>query len=213
VSGRAAGWSVLVGLLATLNYADRFTSGKPPKDVLYQWSTATGSAVLFGVILGIVLVLSNANPDLLAVRRPANWKAALRQMLVVLVGIYLLTGALAPFLHAGREQGLTPDRWDSSRAAPFLANAFVVCLIAPVTEELTFRGLGFSLLRRFGPWTAVALTAITFGLAHGLVEALPILIAFGIGLAWIRLRSESVLPGIVLHGTFNAIALAISIST
>jgi membrane protease YdiL (CAAX protease family) len=132
---------------------------------------------------------------------------------VVLVGIYALTGVLEPFLHPGREQGLTPDRWDPSRAAPFLANAVVVCLIAPVTEELTFRGLGFTLLRRFGDRTAVVLTAIAFGVAHGLVEALPILVAFGIGLAWIRMRQESVLPGIVLHGTFNAIALALSVST
>src|SRR5262249_16302017 len=52
-SGRTVGWVALVGALATLNYADRFVSGKPPKDVLYQWSTAVGSAVLFGVILGI----------------------------------------------------------------------------------------------------------------------------------------------------------------
>jgi membrane protease YdiL (CAAX protease family) len=213
VSGRAAGWGVLVGLLATLNYADRFASGKPPKDVLYQWSTAIGSAVLFAVILGVVVVLANASRDLLALRLPASWKSALRQMLVVLVGIYALTGVLEPLLHPGREQGLTPDHWDSSRAAPFLANAVVVCLIAPVTEELTFRGLGFALLRRFGGWTAVVLTAIAFGLAHGLVEALPVLVAFGIGLGWIRMRQESVLPGIVLHGTFNAIALALSVST
>jgi membrane protease YdiL (CAAX protease family) len=214
VSGRtAAGWGVLVGALATLNYADRFASGKPPNDVLSRWSTAIGSAVLFAVILGIVLVLANGSRDLLALRRPVSWKSTLRQMLVVLVGIYVLTSVLEPVLHPGREQGLTPDRWDSSRAAPFLANAVVVCLVAPVTEELSFRGLGFTLLRRFGDRAAVVLTAIAFGLAHGLVEALPILVAFGIGLAWIRMRQESVLPGIVLHGTFNAIALALSVST
>jgi membrane protease YdiL (CAAX protease family) len=213
VSGRTAGWGALVGVLATLNYADRFASGKPPKDVLYQWSTAVGSAVLFAAILGVVLALANARSDVLALRRPASWKGAVGQMIVVLLGIYLLTAALSPLLHPGREQGLTPDQWEPSRAAPFLANAFVVCVVAPVTEELTFRGLGFTLLRRFGAWTAVFLTAIAFGLAHGLIDALPILVAFGIGLAWIRLRQESVVPGILLHGTFNALALAIAVST
>jgi uncharacterized protein len=202
-----------VGVLASINYADRFATGKPPKDVLYQWSTAISAAVLFGVILGIVLTLANPNFDLLALRRPLNWPRAALQMFVVLVGIYALSAAVSPFLHPGREQGLTPDRWDSSRAAPFFANALVVCVLAPITEELTFRGLGFSLLRRFGAAAAVLLTALAFGLAHGLVDALPLLFAFGVGLAYIRLRQDSVVPGIVLHGLFNAIALAVAVST
>jgi membrane protease YdiL (CAAX protease family) len=202
-----------VGVLASINYANRFVSGKPPKDVLYQWSTAIGAAVLFGVILGIVLTLAQGNLDLLAVRRPISWPRAALQMLGVLVAIYVISAAVSPLLHPGREQGLTPDRWDSSRAAPFFANAVVVCVLAPITEELTFRGLGFSLLRPFGAAAAVLLTALAFGLAHGLVDALPVLFAFGVGLAYIRLRQDSVLPGMVLHGLFNAIALAVAVST
>jgi membrane protease YdiL (CAAX protease family) len=212
-TGRTVGWTVLVTALASINYADRFASGKPPKDVLYQWSTAIGSAALFGVILGIVLALANGDLELLALRRPVSWPRAALQMFGVLVGIYVISLAVSPFLHPGREQGLTPDRWDSSRAAPFLANAFVVCVVAPFTEELTFRGLGFSLLRPLGAVPAVLLTALAFGLAHGLVDALPVLFAFGVGLAYIRLRQDSVVPGMVLHGLFNAIALAIAVST
>lgn len=211
--GRTAGWTALVAALAALNYADRFVSGKPPKDVLYQWSTAIGSAVLFGVIVAIVLMIARPDFDLLALRRPLSWRRALLQMLGVLVAIYVITAAVSPLLHPGREQGLTPDHWDSSRAAPFLANAFVVCVVAPITEELTFRGLGFSLLRPLGATAAVLLTALAFGLAHGLVDALPVLFAFGVGLAYIRLRQDSVVPGMVLHGLFNAIALAVAVST
>jgi membrane protease YdiL (CAAX protease family) len=202
-----------VGVLASINYADRFVSGKPPKDVLYQWSTAIGAAVLFGVILGIVLTLANPNFGLLALRRPASWPRAAVQMLGVLIAIYVISAIASPFLHPGREQGLTPDRWDSSRAAPFFANAVVVCVLAPITEELTFRGLGFSLLRPFGAAAAVLVTALAFGLAHGLVDALPVLFAFGVGLAYIRLRQDSVFPGMLLHGLFNAIALAVAVST
>jgi len=212
-SGRTVGWVALVGALATLNYADRFVSGKPPKDVLYQWSTAVGSAVLFGVILGIVLAIANPDFSLLALRRPLSWPRALLQMLGVLIAIYAITAVVSPFLHPGREQGLTPDHWDSSRAAPFFANAFVICVLAPFTEETTFRGLGFSLLRPYGSVAAVLLTALAFGLAHGLVDALPVLFAFGVGLAYIRLRQDSVVPGMILHGLFNAIALAVAVST
>jgi membrane protease YdiL (CAAX protease family) len=212
-TGRTVGWTVLVTALASINYADRFVSGKPPKDVLYQWSTAISSAVLFGVIVGIVFALANPELELLALRRPVSWPRAALQMFGVLVGIYVLSVAVSPFLHPGREQGLTPDHWDSSRAAPFFANAFVVCVIAPFAEELTFRGLGFSLLRPLGATAAILLTALAWGLAHGLVEALPVLFAFGVGLAYIRLRQDSIVPGMLLHGLFNAIALALAVST
>ncbi len=52
-----------------------------------------------------------------------------------------------------------------------------------------------------------------FGLAHGLVEALPLLVAFGIGLAWLRESQNSTIPGMVLHGVFNAIALTVVLVT
>ena len=65
----------------------------------------------------------------------------------------------------------------------------------------------------FGAIAAILVTALAFGLAHGLLEALPILIAFGAGLALIRARTNSVYPGMVVHGLFNGVALIISVST
>src|SRR5206468_5811783 len=97
-------------------------------------------------------------------------------------------------------------------AAPFIANALAVCLLAPFVEEITFRGVGFGLIAaRFGAEPAIVASAVLFGLAHGLVEALPLLVAFGIGLAWLRERQGSTIPGMILHGTFNAIALTASL--
>ena len=48
-----------------------------------------------------------------------------------------------------------------------------------------------------------------FGLAHGLVEALLVLVAFGIALAWLRDRTDSVLPGMLVHAFFNGAALVL----
>jgi membrane protease YdiL (CAAX protease family) len=165
------------------------------------------------VFLGIALLIARGTPELLALRRPGNWRGALGGALIVLVGVYAVTAVLAPILHPAREQGLTPDKWDSSRAAPFLANAFVVCIVAPFVEELTFRGVGYSLVRaRFGVEPAMVASALLFGLAHGLVEALPILVAFGIGLAWLRERQESTIPGMIVHAAFNIIALVAALA-
>ena len=54
---------------------------------------------------------------------------------------------------------------------------------------------------------AIEIVGITFALAHGLVQAFPELAVFGCALAWLRFRTTSVFPGMLLHGTFNAIAL------
>ena len=212
VTRKLTWWLMLVSALAILNYASRFQGGKPPKNLLYHWDNAIGGTVQFLVILGIALAIARGWPELLALRRPRSWRSAAGWAFAILVAIYILSAILGPILHPGREQGLTPDRWDSSRAAPFFANAFLVCVIAPFVEEVTFRGVGYGLLAsRFGSEPAIVGSALCFGLAHGLVEALPLLVAFGIGLAWLRERQNSTIPGMILHGTFNAIALAASI--
>jgi membrane protease YdiL (CAAX protease family) len=211
---RLAGWIALVGTLAALNYAARFTSGKPAKNVLFHWDNAIGSAIEFGIILALVLFIARGNWELLALRRPRSVRGSVGGALAVLAGIYAVSAVLSPLLHPGREQGLTPDHWQPAHVAPFVANAIVVCVVAPFVEELTFRGVGYGLLAaRFGVEPAIVASALFFGLAHGLVEALPLLVAFGIGLAWLRQRQNSVIPGMILHGTFNGIALLLSLTT
>jgi membrane protease YdiL (CAAX protease family) len=54
-------------------------------------------------------------------------------------------------------------------------------------------------------------TGVLFGLAHGLIVALPVLAVFGIAVGWVRDRTDSVYPGMLLHGTFNGIALIASV--
>jgi membrane protease YdiL (CAAX protease family) len=212
--GRLVAWLALVGALAALAYIGRAAGGDPPEDVLYQYDTALGSAILYGIVFAIVLLMCRGASarELLALRRPRSWKRAALISLAIF-GIMLVLGAvLDPFLDAGEEQGLTPDDWESDRVGAFAANAAVVAGLAPLVEELTYRGLGFSVLARFGQTAAIVLVGIAFGLGHGLVTALPILTAFGIGLAYLRSRTGSVYPAIVLHSAFNALSLALALT-
>lgn len=213
--GRLGGWIALVGALAALAYADRLAGGEPPDDILYTWSAALAGAVVYALILGIVLALcaGRSRRALLALRPPASWRRALGLGLAVVVGAMILAAGLEPVLHAGEEQGLTPDEWRSSRAPAFAANFAVVAVVAPVVEELTFRGLGYSLLERYGRFAAIAAVGVAFALAHGLIAALPILALFGAGLAYLRARTRSVYPGIIVHSAFNALALTLAVST
>jgi membrane protease YdiL (CAAX protease family) len=50
-----------------------------------------------------------------------------------------------------------------------------------------------------------------FGLAHGLVEALPPLVVFGMCLAYLRDRTRSVYPGMILHALYNGLVLLFAV--
>ena len=211
--GRLTAWVVLVSVLALLGYASRAAGGKPPKNAAYHYATAVSGLVQYAIIVGVVLAITRPEWRLLALRRPSSYSRTLATAIVVLVAVYATSTVVSAFSNPGREQGLTPDHWDAHRVTPFLANFFVFVAAAPVVEELTFRGLGYSLLEPVGRLTAVLGIGLAFGLAHGLVEGLPILIVFGAWLALLRARTDSVYPGMVVHAAFNAFALIVSVTT
>ena len=214
--GRLMGWAALVGCLALISYAANLASdGDTPDDILYRWSTAVGGIVQYTIIFVLVLVLSRGiAPATLGLVRPRSWRRAAGLTVLALVAILVVGAVLNIFLKAGEEQGLVPDRWESSHAAPFAANFVVVAIVAPIVEELTYRGLGFAAVRdALGINAAIAVTAVAFGLAHGLFVALPVLTIFGLALALLRVRTRSLYPSIILHGMFNGLALLAAVST
>ena len=215
-NARLGFWLFTVGAVAALGYATRLTTqganASQDRNVLYHWSTAAGGVFQFGIFLGIVLALSGGSRERLALRPPASWGRALGLAGAVFLVCWIGLGLLDRVFHGGQEQALTPDRWQPKHAAAFAANFVVIAVVAPIVEELLFRGIGFHLLRRFGDTTAILATGVAFGLYHGLVNALPILALFGIALAWLRSRTRSVYPGMLVHAAFNAVALIVSVT-
>jgi hypothetical protein len=98
----------------------------------------------------------------------------------------------------------------SSGAAAF-AGALSVAIVAPIGEELLFRGaLLRSLQRRFRPWVAVAITAVVFAAVHPLLDpsailaVVPLLVLSVVsGIA--AVRSGELSRSIWLHVGFNVI--------
>ena len=210
-------WAAFVGLIALVNYASRFSGGGGggkgvSHQEVYSYSTFAGGTIIYAIWLGIVLLIVVDRFDLLALRWPRRWARALGLGVSVVGGILLwqvVISALPLPETPGQEQGITNVPWEPKHAGAFAANFVLFAVIAPFVEELTFRGSGQSLLRFLGRWPSIVLVGVAFGLAHGLLEALLVLVPFGIALAWLRDRTESVVPGIVVHGLFNAAALAV----
>jgi membrane protease YdiL (CAAX protease family) len=207
-------WTVVVAFLSTIAYASQLASGPPPEDVAYEWESSIFGGVQYAIFLGIVLLLTRGfdRRDFLALRRPRSWWRAAGISALVIVGTFVVTGIVAQFGDADEEQNLVPESFDSSRAAQFAAFAAIAVVVAPIVEELMFRGAGYGFLEPLGRLQAAVLVGIAFALVHGLLIGFPVIATFGIGLAILRGRTDSIYPCILLHATFNAFGLAVGIA-
>jgi membrane protease YdiL (CAAX protease family) len=200
--------------MSLIAYAARVSGDRPPKDVAFRWESSLAGAIQYAILLGIVLALTWGldRRGFLALRRPRSWWRAAGISALVIFAVFVVTAVVAQFGNADEEQGLIPESFDSSRAAQFAAYAAVVVIVAPIVEELMFRGVGYGLLEPFGQTQAILVSGIAFALVHGLVIGFPVIASFAIGLAYLRARTSSIYPCILLHASFNAFGLAIGIA-
>ncbi len=89
----------------------------------------------------------------------------------------------------------------------------MIVLIAPIVEELFFRGIALpSIMRFMGPWPAVLLSSVWFAASHFQAVQFAGLLAVALALAVCRVYSKSLLPPIALHMAFNGITFGLLLS-
>lgn len=133
----------------------------------------------------------------------------------------LLTGAaLAPTLYliVSEALALLPEAWLESYTeasagidSGTLTGVLAVAVVAPVVEELIFRGLMLNRLSRVMPgWLAAVLSSAAFGVCHGHPVWFAYAFVLGAFFAFLDLRAQSILPSILGHVAFNAISQILS---
>lgn len=120
----------------------------------------------------------------------ASYALSLLEPLFTLIGLHLNT----------------PSFSTSSNVASNVLLFISVCIVAPIFEELLFRGLILSTLKRFGNMFAIIITSLLFGLAHGnLPQSIPVFF-FSLVLCYVVLRTNSLIPSITIHMLNNFIS-------
>ena len=205
---------MLIALLAAPSYALRLSGtlvGLKPDD-FFKYSTAIAAISVDGVLLLIVLLIARGLPlrETLALRAPTSWRLALLIGVGTLVAAYAISYLEAGLVSgAGREQGV-PEFWDPTRVGGWAANLFAIAIFVPIFEESLCRGLGYALFEPLGAPAAVLVTAVAFTLAHGVIVDIPVILATGIGLGYMRAATGSIYPCIALHGFFNGFGLVVA---
>lgn len=82
---------------------------------------------------------------------------------------------------------------------------FTLCLVPAVCEELLFRGVMQGMLRPYGLWLAIVGQAVPFALLHGSAAAIVFALPAGLFFGWLAERSNSILPGMLLHFINNTL--------
>jgi membrane protease YdiL (CAAX protease family) len=209
-SGKAA--AIWLGVSAFLVLSAFYLASQEienDSEALYDIDLVVGGAIQYSILVLIALWIARFFPRPRSALGLRRFRARWVWISFVVVLVTLAVGiALEPLLHGGEEQGLAPDEWQPEHATAFALNSAMIVLVAPFVEELFFRGIGVRALTVFGTTAAVLLTGIVFGGVHGVAGALPPLTLFGIGLAWVRVRSASIWPGVIAHATYNGIGVA-----
>jgi membrane protease YdiL (CAAX protease family) len=85
-------------------------------------------------------------------------------------------------------------------------------LVAPVAEEIFFRGVAYNAWERErGPWVAVLGSAALFAAIHGSLFAFVPIFALGVTLALLYRQTRSLAATIAMHAGFNTISVAIAL--
>ncbi len=87
---------------------------------------------------------------------------------------------------------------------------FLAVVVAPVAEELLFRGILLPALgRRWGMGAAIMISSVLFAFMHFHVPSLVPLFVFSIALSLAYVYTESIIVPIVMHMLFNAVSLSV----
>ena len=83
-----------------------------------------------------------------------------------------------------------------------------IALLAPILEELLFRGAIQSHLQEAmpQPWMAILIASAIFGVVHMNPAQIPFAFLLGMIFGWLYYRTGSLLPGIVGHVLNNSVA-------
>ena len=91
---------------------------------------------------------------------------------------------------------------------------FTAAVVAPICEEVVFRGYLYPAVKRFvGPWVSALSTALMFSAAHGSVSALVPLFVFGLALVALYEFTGSIWAPMAAHFLFNFVTVAALMAT
>ena len=193
-----AGIEILVGSLVLL---------------AYQLLKGTGTEL---DAMGVIISSGLAGVVTIAVFLAAKWAVVSRHWIRTrpwTVLFWCVIATLGSLIPSSWLQELMPELPNTAEKAFDLVlkdrwGYFIVGLLAPLSEELVFRGAILRELLKWkeNPWIGIFISAMLFSLVHMNPVQMPHAFLVGILLGWLYYRTDSIIPGVIWHWVNNTVA-------
>lgn len=179
------------------------------------WTLISGEGTVMNAT-GMIISMCAFSVVTMAVFLTARWTVVSRHWVrtrpwtVLIWCVIAALGALIPSVWLQEQMPTLPnfveqefdmimkDRW----------GYLVIGLLAPLAEEMVFRGAVLrSLLKwRENPWVGIVISAVLFALIHVNPAQMPHAFLIGLLLGWMYWRTDSIVPGVAYHWVNNTVA-------
>ena len=177
---------------------------------------------LMGLLLAILLTISTY---LIALRpfhfswkevgvvrfKTSHWKRIIFwTILYIALGILYIIGL--EMLGFGTDNSKTESVQNNKTFLGFIIAFLSAAVISPIYEEIFYRGFIYTWLRqRFSIWPSVITSSFIFMLVHIPTYNTLVFNFFGAFiLAWLYEKTESIVPSMIVHATFNGLAVVLT---
>ena len=181
---------------------------------------AAVAAAVFAVLPLLVTRWAGGNLRTTFALPPPSRRLVVAALGALLMGLGLWAGVFELLKGLGAEDRIAgnakfADLADRLSAAPLPLVLLCFAVVPAACEEVAFRGFVLTGLQpRIGATRAVLVSGVTFGLFHvlrdlGLWDRLLASTLMGLALGWVRVRSDALWPGMILHAVHNGLLLSV----
>lgn len=145
-------------------------------------------------------------------RFPLKYWGPIAGWMVVSIIVSILLVLVMDLIGVGVENSKTESIQSHMTPLNFMIAFMSASIISPIYEEIFYRGFLYRLLRsKRGIATGMLVSSFIFMIVHiPTYNVLPVTFASGLIFSWTYEKTGSVMPAIIIHGTFNGIALILT---
>jgi membrane protease YdiL (CAAX protease family) len=204
-------YAAVVGIAHSLDPS--FKTSNPPEGLTIGITMVQDAVLVLAAVLALKLVFGYVRPSELGLRRVLDWRRTLLTAAVLYVLFWVAALILQLIFGTPPEQELVTELKAQESFSVLAGFAVLTCVVAPICEEIFFRGFMFmAFARRLGPrWGAVIAGGI-FGLIHAPNPVLGLIAlgVLGVCLCALYWRTQSIIPCMALHALNNSISFGLT---
>ncbi|WP_237150132.1 CPBP family intramembrane glutamic endopeptidase [Planococcus kocurii] len=140
-----------------------------------------------------------------------EWKQIVVWTVILIVVSIALVVAMS-FIGIGTENNKTESLQSQMTLLNFAIGFVSAAIISPIYEEIFYRGFLYRFFSsRYGVLSGITISSLIFTVVHiPTFNTLPVNFVSGLVFSWVYQKTGSIIPSILIHGTFNGIAVILT---